>query len=301
MTENDLNEESTTPPAPPETERSIARTLKRIAPFAAGIAAFLFGLLIFAPLESYAYIALRQMGTSGIQIEVGDLNLSTFGRFKAESIKIPLGGDGDKQGALKIAETKGRIALLGAISGDKYDAEAEAVILSFAKGDFSLKIDSLELNSALDHVKSGGTGRVLNGSLSLTAESAQVTYKETKFLKEEIVIPFLKIVLKCRAQQNNIAIESGEAMGRLINAQIKGSVTLGQQTDLALNIVLRPTNEFFEKYQDKDPRTLLKFAGILQDDGRIEFNIKGTLAQPIIEAVTVKPAIPGIPSPTPAP
>lgn len=301
MTENELNEEteSTTPPPPPETEKSIARTLKRIAPFAAGIAAFLIGLLLFAPLESYAFIALRQLGASGIQVEIGELSLSTFGRFKAQSIKIPLSGEGDKQGVLKLAEAKGKIGLLGAITGDKFDAEAEAVILSFAKGDFDLKIDSLELSSALEQVKSGGTGKLLNGTFSLNAESAVVKYRETKYLKEEIVIPFLKIILKCRAQQNNIAIENGEAMGRLINAQIKGSVTLGPQTDLNLQITLKPTNEFFEKYQDKDPRTLLKFAGILQDDGRIEFRVKGSMTQPVIEAVTVKPAIPGMPSPTP--
>ncbi len=300
MTENELNEDpdSVTPPSPPEADRSIARTLKRIAPFAAGIAAFLIGVLLFAPLEAYAFLALRQMGASGVHIEIGDLALSTFGRFKAESLKIPLSGDSDKQGVLKIAEAKGRISLLGAIMGDKYDAEIEAVILSFSKGDFSLKIDSLELVSALEQVKSGGTQKVLNGNVSLTAESAQVTYRENRFLKEEIVIPFLKIVLKCRAQQNNIAIETGEAMGRLINAQIRGSVTLGAQTDLNLNITLRPTNEFFEKYQDKDPRTLLKFAGVLQEDGRIEFNVKGTMAQPVIEAVTVKPAIPGVPAPS---
>lgn len=301
MTENELNEETSTPPAPPETDKSIARTLKKIAPFAAGIAAFLIGLLIFAPLEAYAFLALRQMGAGGIHIEIGDLTLSTFGKFNAQSIKVPLSGDSEKQGVLKIAEAKGRVGLLGAIMGDKYNADAEAVILSFSKGDFSLKIDSLEINSALEQAKSGGTGKLLNGSLSVTAESAQVTYKENKYLKEEIVIPFLKIVLKCRAQQNNIGIESGEAMGRLINAQIRGSVTLGQQTDLNLNIILRPTNEFFEKYQDKDPRTLLKFAGILQDDGRIEFNVKGTMAQPVIEAVTVKPSIPGLPGAAPAP
>jgi type II secretion system protein N len=303
MTENELNEDvdSATPPPPPEAEMSIARTLKRIAPFAAGIGAFLIGVLLFAPLESYTFLALRQMGAGGIHIEIGDLSLSTFGRFKAESIKVPLSGDSDKQGVLKIAEAKGRISLLGAIMGDKYDADTEAVILSFSKGDFSLKIDSLELASALEQVKSGGTQKVLNGTISLTAESAQVTYRENRFLKEEIVIPFLKIVLKCRAQQNNIAIDTGEAMGRLINAQIRGSVTLGQQTDLNLNITLRPTNEFFEKYQDKDPRTLLKFAGVLQEDGRIEFNVKGTMAQPVIEAVTVKPAIPGMPAPSLAP
>jgi hypothetical protein len=149
------------------------------------------------------------------------------------------------------------------------------------RGISNLKIDSLEIVSALEHAKSGGTAKTLNGTLQIEAESAQVAYKETKFLKEEIVIPFLKVVLKARAQQNNIAIETGEAMGRLINAQIKGSVTLGAQTDLNLNVILKPTNEFFEKYQDKDLRTLLKFANVLQDDGRIEFNVRGTLAAAI--------------------
>ena len=100
------------------------------------------------------------------------------------------------------------------------------------------------------------------------------------------------MVLKARAQQNVIAIETGEAMGRLINAQIKGSVTLGAQTDLNLNVILKPTNEFFEKYQDKDLRTLLKFANILQDDGRIEFNVRGTINQPIVEPVLAKAATP---------
>jgi hypothetical protein len=81
----------------------------------------------------------------------------------------------------------------------------------------------------------------------------------------------------------------------LLSAQVRGSVSLGQQQDLNLNIILKLTNEFFEKYQDKDPRTLLKFAGILQDDGRIEFNVRGTTAQPIIEPVTVKGGAPGAP------
>ena len=291
MTESE-NSEELVPTAPPQVERSWQSTLKKIAPYAAGFAAFLFGLLIFAPLEGYAMLALRQLGASGVHVDIGDLSLSVFGRFRAESIKIPIGTEADKQAAIKIAETKGKIGILGALLGDKYDARAEAVIFSFAKGDFNLKIDSLEIVSALEHAKSGGTAKTLNGTLQVEAESAQVAYKETKFLKEEIVIPFLKVVLKARAQQNVIAIETGEAMGRLINAQIKGSVTLGAQTDLNLNVILKPTNEFFEKYQDKDLRTLLKFANVLQDDGRIEFNVRGTLAAPLVEAVTVKTATP---------
>ena len=74
--------------------------------------------------------------------------------------------------------------------------------------------------------------------------------------------------------------------------QIRGSVTLGPQTELSLNLVLKPTDEFYQKYQDKDLRTLLKFANILQDDGRIEFNVRGTLTQPIVEPVLAKTAAP---------
>jgi len=287
MTESE-NSEELVPASPPQTERTWQATLKKLSPYAAGFVAFLIGLLIFAPLEAYAMLALRQLGASGVHVDIGDLSLSVFGRFKAESIKVPFGNETDKQAALKIAEAKGKISTLGVLLGDKYDAHAEAVIFSFSKGDFNLKIDSLEITSALEQVKSGGTQKSLNGSLQIEAESAQVTYKENKFLKEEIVIPFLKIVLKAKAQQNVIGIETGEAMGRLINAQIKGSVTMGQQTDLNLNVILKPTNEFFEKYQDKDLRTLLKFANVLQDDGRIEFNIRGSMAAPVVEAVTVK-------------
>lgn len=300
MTENDennvLSEDggSTLPPQPLEAEKSLIKTLKRAAPFAAGIAAFLLGLLLLAPLESYAYLALRQLAASGVHVDVSDLSLSPFGRFKAEGIKIPIGQDPEKQTALKIAEAKGKVALLDLLN-DKYDSTFEAIIVSFAKGDLSLKVDSIELTTALEQVKGGGTTKVLNGNISLQATAAQVTYKENKYLKEEIVIPFLQIVFKIKAQQNTFTIETGEAMGRLLNAQVKGSVSFGQQQDLNLNIVLKLTNEFFEKYQDKDPRTLLKFAGILQDDGRIEFNIRGTTAQPIIEPVTVKAATPGAP------
>src|SRR5262249_31912487 len=140
---------------------------------------------------------------------------------------------------------------------------------------------------------SGGTQKFLNGMLTIQAESAQLTYKEQKYLKEEVVIPFLKITLKLRAQQNQFAIDTGEAMGRLVNAQLRGSIIVAAQTELNLNIILKPTNEFYEKYQDKDPKTLLQIAGVLQSDGRIEINIRGTLAQPTIEVVTVKPALPG--------
>lgn len=298
MTENDdnqsLNENGETPlpPQPLEADKSLIKTLKRAAPFAAGIVAFLVGLLLLPPLESYAYLALRQLAASGVQVDVSDLSLSPFGRFKAEGIKIPLGQDPEKQTALKIAEAKGKVALLDLLN-DRYDATLEAVIISFAKGDLSLKIDSVELTTALEQVKGGGTARVLNGNISFQATAAQVTYRENKYLKEEIVIPFLQVTFKLKAQQNNFAIETGEAMGRLVNAQVRGSIAFGQQQDLNLNIVLKLTNEFFEKYQDKDPRTLLKFAGILQDDGRIEFHIRGTTAQPIVEPVTVK--APGAP------
>lgn len=287
MTENDRNEELV-PAAPPQVERNWQSTLKQLAPYAAGFVAFLFGLLVFAPLESYAMLALRQLSASGIHIDVGEISLSAFGKFNAQSIKIPFASGTDKQAALKIAETKGRLSLLGALMGDRYDATAEAVILSFTKGDFGLKIDSLEITSALTQTKSGGTEKMLNGTLTLQADLAQATYKENKFLKEEIVVPFMKIVFKIKAQQNQIAIETGEALGRLINAQIKGSITLGTQTELSLNIVLKPTNDFYEKYQDKDLRTLLKFANILQDDGRIEFNVRGNISAPIVEAVTLK-------------
>lgn len=298
MTENEVNEEPL-PPAPAEAVSSWQSKLKRITPFIAGLAAFAFGLLIFAPLEAYAYLALRQAGATGLHIDVSDLSLSVFGKFKAQSIKIPLSADAEKGGVLKIAEAKGNASLLGFLTGDKYDATAEAVILSFSRGDFGIKIDSLEIVSALAQAKTGGTAKALNGNLSITAESAQITYKETKYLKEDIVVPFLKIVLKCRAQENRIGIETGEAMGRLINMQIRGSVTLGPQTELSLNLVLRPSDEFYQKYQDKDLRTLLKFANILEDDGRIEFNVRGTINQPIVEPVLAKTAAP--PAPPPAP
>ncbi|AFM14572.1 hypothetical protein [Turneriella parva] len=291
MTEPE-NSEELVPATPPQVERTWQATLKKASPYAAGVAAFLIGLLIFAPLEAYAMLALRQLGASGVHVDIADLSLSVFGRFRAESIKIPFGNETDKQAALKIAEAKGKISTLGILLGDKYDAHAEAVIFSFAKGDFGLKIDSLEITSALEQTKSGGTQKTLNGSFQIEAESAQVTYKENKFLKEEIVIPFLKVTLKATAQQNVLKIDQGEAMGRLINAQIRGSVSMGTQTELSLNIILKPTNEFFEKYQDKDLRTLLKFANVLQDDGRLEFNVRGTMAAPVVEPVTVKSATP---------
>lgn len=301
MTENEINEEPL-PPAPAEPDRSWQSRLKRIAPYAAGLAAFLLGILFFAPLEAYAQLALRQAGASGIQVDVSDLSLSVFGRFKAQSVKIPLGSDSEKSGVLKIAEVKGSAALLGLLLGDKIDLNADAVILSFNRGDFTLTVDSLEVNSALTQNKTGGTSKSLNGSLSLSAEAAQVTYNETKFLKEKIVVPFVKVLLKCRAQDNRIGIETGEAMGRFVNVQIRGAVTLGNTTELSLNLVLKPTNEFFEKYQDKDLRTLLKFANILQDDGRIEFNVRGSLAQPVIEPVLVKTSpLPGGAPPPPTP
>jgi len=292
MTENETTEDLSTPTAPPEPERTWQSTLRRFTPFLAGLAALLVGLVWFAPLEAYTILALRQLAASGYHVEVGDLSISAFGRYRIESLKIPLADDRDKQGNLKIAEAKGRIALLSALLGDKYDLTTEAVILSFAKGDFSLKIDSLEIQSLLEQTKSGGTGKLLNGTVSIEAESAQVTYKENRFLKEEIVVPFPKIVLKAHAQQNQVAIETGEAMGRLVNVQIRGSVALGQQTELNLNLIIKPTEEFYQKYQDKDPKTLLRFANVLQDDGRIEFKIKGTIAQPVVEPVTaaaVKP------------
>lgn len=296
MTENEVNEEPL-PQAPAESDKSLQSKLKRIAPFAAGLAAFLVGLLLFAPLEAYAYLALRHVGASGIHIDVSDLSLSVFGKFKAQSIKIPLSADAEKGGVIKIAEAKGNASLWGILSGDKYDATVEAVILSFAKGDFGIKIDSLEVVSTMAQTKTGGTAKALSGMLSIQAESAQVTYKETKYLKEDIVVPFLKIVLRCRAQDNRISIEAGEAMGRLINMQIRGSVNMGPQTELSLNLVLKPTNEFYEKYQDKDLRTLLKFANILHEDGRIEFNVRGTLNQPIVEPVLAK--APAAAAPTP--
>lgn len=298
MTENDDNNElgengtGTLPPQPLEADKSLVKTVKRAMPFVAGILAFLVGLLLLAPLESYAYLALRQLAASGVHVDITDLSLSAFGRFKAEGIKIPIGQDPEKQTALKIAEAKGKVSLLDLLS-DKYDSTLEAVIISFSRGDLSLKVDSIEFTSVLEQAKGGGTTKVLNGNISLQATAAQVTYKETKYLKEEIVIPFLQVTFKLKAQQNTFTVETGEAMGRLVNAQVRGSFSLGQQQDLNLNIVLKLTNEFFEKYQDKDPRTLLKFAGILQDDGRIEFNIRGTTAQPIVEPV--KAITPGAP------
>ncbi|HRP69982.1 MAG TPA: type II secretion system protein GspN [Turneriella sp.] len=306
MTENELIteglEESASLPTPPtENTRSRKKILLRAIPYLAGFFAFLLGLLFFAPLESYAYLALRQIAGEGTRIEVIDLSLSSFGNFKVQGIQIPLAGTGGKQGLIKIAELKGKISLLNALFGDKYNSHAEAVIFSFTQGDLSFKIDALELNSNLTLEKSGGTNKLLNGTFDFTAESAQLIYKEKKYLKEEIVIPFLKVTIKCRAQQGNIAVESADAIGRLVNAQIRGSIQVGGQSNLNLNIILRPTDEFFEKYQDKDPRTLLKFAGILQDDNRIELNVRGPMNAPQVTPVTVKPALPTIPSNAPTP
>jgi hypothetical protein len=296
MTESENTEELQSPP-PPEPDRSWQTKLKRITPFLAGLAAFVVGLIWFAPLEAYTLLALRQLAASGYHVEVGELSISPFGSYKVESLKIPLAGDSDKQGILKIAEAKGRVALLSMLLGDKYDLTTEAVILSFAKGDFSLRIDSLEINSLLEQTKSGGTGKLLSGTINLEATSAQVTYKENRYLKEDIVVPFLKIVLKARAQQNQITIETGEAMGRLVTAQLRGSLSLGQQTELNLNLIIKPTEEFYQKYQDKDPKTLLRFANILQDDGRIELNIKGSIAQPVITPVTAQTSKTSPPAP----
>jgi len=302
MTKNDLEENfseegsSATPTPPAAPQRTLLGTLKKFSPWGAGLLAFLIGIIFFAPLESYAYLALRQLQGDGTRIEVNDLSLSTLGRFKVQGIKIPLTATNSNEGVLKIAEAKGKISLWNALLGDKYDSHTEAVIFSFHKGDFTLKIDSLEIDSDVSLAKSGGTNKTISGTFGFTAESAQLVYKEKKFLKEEIVIPFLKVNLKCRAQQNNIAIETGDAVGRLVNAQIRGSIQMGPTANLNIDITLRPTNEFFEKYQDKDPRTLLKFAGILQDDDRIELNIRGSMAAPVVTPVKVQGASPFAPS-----
>ncbi|MBS0616564.1 MAG: type II secretion system protein GspN [Spirochaetes bacterium] len=304
MTEDDIHSEPTPLAEPPaESEKSLLNRLRRFLPYAVGVGAFILGLVIFAPIEAYAYLALRQLSATGVRVDVEELKLSPFGRFSAESIKIPLGGEQDKQHSFQIAELTGRIALLDALMSDKFDATADATIISFAKGDFKLKIDTLEIISKLEQSKSGGTHKTMSGSVSLQGESAQATYRENKFLKEDIVLPFLKIILKLRAQQNNFQIETCEAIGRLINAQVKGTFSVGQQTDLNLNIILKPTEEFYQKYQDKDPKTLLKFAGVLQDDGRIEINVRGPLAQLVIETVKAVPAQPSasaVPTPPPA-
>ncbi|MCX7632581.1 MAG: type II secretion system protein GspN [Turneriella sp.] len=277
--------ENTEIPPPPEPVKNWYTRLKKITPFLSGLLAFLIGLIWFAPLESYAVLALRHAAASGYHIEFSDLSLSVFGNYHIEGIKIPLGSDSEKPGQIKIAEAKGRAALFGIFLGEKYEFSAEALICSLSKGDFTLKIDSLQLKSNLEAQKSGGTEKLLSGPLELEAEAAQISYKETRFLKEDIVIPFLKIVLKAQARQNQIAIETGEAIGRLVNAQLRGTVTVGPQPELNLVLTLKPTEEFYQKYQDKDPKTLLRIANVLHDDGRIELKIRGSLAQPVVEPV----------------
>jgi len=302
MIEDVTNDESVNAvptPVPLEPDKSWQKRVKRAMPYLAGSVAFIIGLLFFAPLEAYAFLLLRQLSATGVNIEVADLSLSALGRFKAEGVRIPIGTAGSSEaqmGSVKIADVKGRIALLDLLS-DKYDLNLEGQIIALKKGDASLRIDTLDLNVSLEQNRAQASAKSVSGTVGLSSGQIEVKYKETKYLKEEITIPFLQINLKLKAQQNTFQIETGEALGRLINAQVKGSFTLGaQQQDLNLNVVLKLTNEFFEKYQDKDPRTLLKFAGILQDDGRIEFNIRGTMNQPVVEPVKVA-ATPGMPSP----
>lgn len=290
MSDESTTEPIETPPPPAEEAPQWQRIAKRLVPFLVGFLAFVFGLLFFAPLEDYALLALRQASATGSSVEIGNLTLSSFGSFKAESLKIPLSGEGENQGLLKIAEVKGDIALFSILFSDTYKSTANAVILSFSQGNFGLKIDSLEAKTDLTQKKSGGTQQAFQGRVSLEGESAQVVYKEMRFLKEEIVVPFLKVILKLRVHENTIAIDECEALGRLASVKIKGSMQMGQQGQLGLNIILKPTDEFYEKYQDKDPRALLRFANVLQDDGRIELNIRGTLSQPQVQPVTVQPA-----------
>lgn len=296
--ENSVNSEVSPTPAL-EVDASWQKRVKRVMPYAAGALAFIVGLIFLAPLESYAYLMLRQLSASGISVEVGELSLSALGRFKAESLRVPFGPTGSAEaqmGTIKIAEAKGRVDLLDLLN-DKFDFNLEALIIAIRKGDIAVRIDTLELASQLEQNRAQASAKSISGTITLTASSAQVSYKETKYLKEEITIPFAQITLKVKAQQNNFTIETGEALGRMVNAQIKGTINLtAQQQDLNLNVILKLTNEFFEKYQDKDPRTLLKFAGILQDDGRIEFNVRGSMSQPIIEPVkaTGQPGMPGV-------
>lgn len=289
MSEESTTEPMETPPPPIEEAPRWQRIAKRLVPLLVGFLAFVFGLLFFAPLEDYALLALRQASATGPAVEIGNLKLSSFGNFKAESLKIPLSGEGENQGLLKIAEVKGDISLFSILFSDTYKSTANAVILSFSQGNFGLKIDSLEAKTDLTQKKSGGTQQAFQGSVSFEGESAQVVYKEMRFLKEEIVVPFLKVILKLRVHESTIAIDECEALGRLASVKIKGSMQTGAQGQLSLNVVLKPTDEFYEKYQDKDPRTLLRFANVLQDDGRIELNIRGTLSQPQVQPVTVQP------------
>jgi len=291
------NNEEITPEnsAPPPVKLTWTQRLAKFAPYLVGVLAFFIGLFLFLPVESFAKLGLQQLTSSGVNLELEDLRLSLWGKLSANSVKIPLSDASkpDGGGRFEIAEIKGKIHPLDFLLRDKLDANLEGTLLVFNKGDINIKIDALNIEAVVESIR--GASRNFNGKIVIGATSLMVSYKNVPMLKEDVSVPFLQVNIKGKLQQGNLALETGDAMGKLINARIQGSISLVNQLDLNLTIRLKLSEEFFQKYQDANLRSLLKFARLLHDDDHIEFTVKGPVSAPAVVATEVP--LPGATAP----
>ena len=288
--ENNESNTAENPSTPPPKLTWLQRFAK-FAPYVTGLFAFIIGLFLFLPLESFAKLGIQQFTASGINLEFEDLKLSLLGKFSATSVKIPFpeAGKPDGGGKFEIAEIKGKLHPFDFLLRDKLDANFETTLVTFNKGDLVIKIDTLNIETIIESVR--GVSRNYNGKMLLGATSLMISYKNVPILKEDVSIPFLQVNVKGKLQQGNLLLETGDAMGRLVNARIQGSISFVNQLDLNLTIHIKLSEEFYQKYKDKDLRTLLKFGRMLHDDDHIEFAIKGPLSALAVAAVEVP--IPG--------
>lgn len=258
--------------------------LRRISLFFVGLMVFILGFFFFLPLGQIAREALNRVSTPELSLQVGDIQLGVWGGFKFSELKLFTQTE-DSLLNINIPSISGQVSLLSLLVSSNLDLKTTIPGPQFTKGAIRLKGGLWEIQAAISGIR-----RVVNfmkGDISIAASSFIFYYDEPlPMLDETLEIPITAMKIEGKLDQGILRVQKGILESRLANVEISGSAGLYAASPIDINIVVHPSEELYQKYQDKGLREILTSFKILQPDGRMQFHLSGTFARPMFRTIT---------------
>ncbi len=256
---------------------------QRLLPWISGTLAFIFGLIWFLPLNQLAREALTRMSPESLNVELGDIRLGVLGGYDITNLRLA-SESGDTSFVLSIPSATGRLSLWGLLLGN-FNFKSELQGLQIKKGVMKISGGVWSLQSSISGIRKSASA--FKGDAEISASSFLFVYDEPlPMLDETLEIPVAALKLQGKVDQGVFKIQSGALDSRLAKVSISGSAGLSPSAPLDIGIVITPTEELFQKYQDKGLREILKSFKLLQADGRIQFQLSGTVSRPVFRSLS---------------
>ena len=258
--------------------------LQKIAPYLVGSLAFLFGLVLFFPLEEFTNRFIATVGPLGNQLEFQDLSISKLGNFEVKNLRYSFlrtqsqPSQGNQRFSLKIPSVEGEISFFKLLLSDTIDSRFSASSFELnILSDHSLFFKGADLAVIIKGKNFKNIPKNFDGSIQVNAVNILGNY--------DIILPTIgeelgeftitNIIAEATVKRGIISFKNFQIESSLGTVKVSGSLPASlSQGPINLTVTIYPA-PLLKKYSEFNLEYNLKNTlQMLHDDGSLIYICK---------------------------